>query len=149
MKTLKRLVAAGVLALALTACGGGASTSGGAANNSPTIAADGENLAFDKAAVTVGQGQVTLAFNNTSGVNQHNWILANGGDDVAMRIDEAALGAENYVPTGADVLAHSRLLNPGENETVTFTAPAAGTYTYLCTVPGHYAAGMKGTLTVQ
>jgi uncharacterized cupredoxin-like copper-binding protein len=100
-------------------------------------------------ALTVGQGQVTLAFNNTSGVNQHNWILANGGDDVAARIDEAALGAEGYIPTGADVLAHSRLLNPGENETVTFTAPAAGTYTYLCTVPGHYAAGMKGTLTVQ
>jgi plastocyanin len=28
-------------------------------------------------------------------------------------------------------------------------APAAGAYTYLCTVPGHYTAGMKGTLTVQ
>ena len=26
---------------------------------------------------------------------------------------------------------------------------AAGTYIYLCTEPGHYAAGMKGTLTVE
>jgi plastocyanin len=24
-----------------------------------------------------------------------------------------------------------------------------GTYTYLCEVPGHFAAGMKGTLTVK
>ena len=24
-----------------------------------------------------------------------------------------------------------------------------GDYTYFCTVPGHEAAGMKGTLTVQ
>ncbi len=150
MKTLKRLVVAGVLALALAACGGGGSNSGGgAATNNPTIAADGENLAFDKTALTVGQGQVTLTFNNPSAVNQHNWILVNGGDDVAARVDEASLSAENYIPENADVLAHSRLLNPGENDTVTFTAPAPGTYTYICTVPGHYAAGMKGTLTVQ
>ena len=26
---------------------------------------------------------------------------------------------------------------------------AAGTYTFECTVPGHAAAGMKGTLTVS
>ncbi|HEU5090712.1 MAG TPA: plastocyanin/azurin family copper-binding protein, partial [Roseiflexaceae bacterium] len=32
---------------------------------------------------------------------------------------------------------------------VTFKAPAPGTYTFLCTYPGHYAAGMKGTLTVE
>jgi uncharacterized cupredoxin-like copper-binding protein len=31
--------------------------------------------------------------------------------------------------------------------TVTFTAP--GTYEYLCTVPGHAAAGSKGLLTVK
>jgi len=31
-----------------------------------------------------------------------------------------------------------------------FTADyAAGTYTYICEVPGHEQAGMKGTLTVK
>ena len=33
--------------------------------------------------------------------------------------------------------------------TATFTAPAAGNYIFLCTFPGHYVAGMKGTLTVK
>jgi nitrite reductase (NO-forming) len=35
----------------------------------------------------------------------------------------------------------------GGTLTVTFTAP--GTYEYLCTVPGHAAAGSKGLLTVK
>ena len=40
-------------------------------------------------------------------------------------------------------------VNPGSsaNLTVTFTKP--GTYRYLCTLPGHAAAGMKGVLIVK
>jgi azurin len=95
---------------------------------------------------------VTVNFNNGSTVNPHNWVLANGGDDVAARVDQAATTAgpsAGYLPTGADVIAGIRQLNPGESGTASFTAPAAGTYTYICTTPGHFAAGMKGTLTVQ
>lgn len=33
--------------------------------------------------------------------------------------------------------------------TTSFTATTAGTYTYLCTVPGHTQQGMHGTLTVR
>ena len=79
-------------------------------------------------------------------------MLAKGGDDVAARVDEAATTAgpdAGYLPTGEDVAAGMKVLNPGENGTATVPALPAGTYTYLCTVPGHYAAGMKGTLTIQ
>jgi uncharacterized cupredoxin-like copper-binding protein len=31
----------------------------------------------------------------------------------------------------------------------TFQTPGPGTYTFLCTFPGHFQAGMKGELTVQ
>ena len=31
---------------------------------------------------------------------------------------------------------------PGETETVTFTADAAGTYTLVCYIPGHGTTGM-------
>jgi len=42
------------------------------------------------------------------------------------------------------------LLKPGESAklTVAFPKPGLSKYTYVCTVPGHYAAGMYGVLTV-
>jgi azurin len=48
------------------------------------------------------------------------------------------------------IIAHTGLVAGGESDTVTFTAPEEpGDYEYICTFPGHFAAGMKGTLTVK
>jgi uncharacterized cupredoxin-like copper-binding protein len=38
----------------------------------------------------------------------------------------------------------TKLLSPGKSATLTVTLKK-GTYPYICTVPGHAAAGMKGT----
>src|SRR6266550_6323693 len=40
----------------------------------------------------------------------------------------------------------TKLLSPGQPATLTYTFKTKGTYEYLCTVPGHAAAGMKGDL---
>jgi uncharacterized cupredoxin-like copper-binding protein len=40
------------------------------------------------------------------------------------------------------------LIQPGKSATLTVTFAKAGSYPYLCTVPGHAAAGMKGNLKV-
>ena len=38
----------------------------------------------------------------------------------------------------------------GQEVSTTFKAPAKpGTYPYICTFPGHFFAGMKGTLIVK
>jgi len=44
----------------------------------------------------------------------------------------------------------TRVLQPGESAklTVQFPKPGLAKYTYICTVEGHYAAGMYGVLTV-
>jgi uncharacterized cupredoxin-like copper-binding protein len=42
----------------------------------------------------------------------------------------------------------TKLLSPGASATLTHTFKTAGTYEYLCTVPGHAAGGMKGDLKV-
>lgn len=42
----------------------------------------------------------------------------------------------------------TRLLSPLQTQTLKVTFTKAGKYAYLCTVTGHAAAGMKGTLTV-
>ena len=41
------------------------------------------------------------------------------------------------------------LIAPGKSATLRVNFPVAGKYPYLCTVPGHAAAGMKGTFTVK
>jgi uncharacterized cupredoxin-like copper-binding protein len=43
----------------------------------------------------------------------------------------------------------SKMLSPGGSTTLKVTFSKAGRYSYLCTVPGHAQAGMKGKLTVK
>jgi uncharacterized cupredoxin-like copper-binding protein len=42
----------------------------------------------------------------------------------------------------------TKLISPGSSATLAYTFKTKGTYEYLCTVPGHAAAGMKGDLKV-
>jgi uncharacterized cupredoxin-like copper-binding protein len=37
----------------------------------------------------------------------------------------------------------------GQTARGAFTIDTPGTYTFVCTVPGHAAAGMRGTITVR
>ncbi|HEY3291667.1 MAG TPA: plastocyanin/azurin family copper-binding protein [Anaerolineae bacterium] len=46
------------------------------------------------------------------------------------------------------MIAFTNLVKPGDTGTVTFDAPAAGQYPFICTFPGHYVL-MKGTLTIK
>lgn len=41
------------------------------------------------------------------------------------------------------------LIQPGKTARIAVTFKKKGTYPYLCTVPGHAAAGMKGVFTVR
>ena len=43
----------------------------------------------------------------------------------------------------------TRLLSPGKSQTLRVVFRKAKRYAYLCTVTGHAAAGMKGTLRVR
>jgi azurin len=152
------LVVLTAIAVALTACGGGSSGGGsaGGAGSGPIvieIASKGEELFFDKTELRVSAGQVvTLRFKNNSAVQQHNWILIKGGDAEAAAIANAGLTAgpaANYLPEDkSNIIAASPLANGNETVEVTFTAPAPGTYLYICTVPGHYPL-MQGKLVVN
>jgi uncharacterized cupredoxin-like copper-binding protein len=42
----------------------------------------------------------------------------------------------------------TKLLSPGQADTLRVTFLRKGTYPYKCTVPGHAAAGMKGVFTI-
>ncbi len=52
----------------------------------------------------------------------------------------------NLAIEGTELSTHD--LDPGDTGTLTVSDLAPGTYTYLCTIPGHAAAGMTGSLTI-
>jgi azurin len=83
----------------------------------------------------------------------HNFVLLAKGAPVDQFVMEAAMARNTgYIPASGKkhVLAMTTLAGGGETVEVTFEAPKEpGSYLYICTFPGHYAAGMKGNLVVK
>ncbi len=108
-----------------------ASTSTSAASPAPASssvsdAADPSGqLKFTKSSLTAKAGEVTISFTNTSSL-MHNMTIQQGTSG-------AVLGATPTFQGGTKTLTLN--LKPG-------------TYTFYCSVPGHRAAGMQGTLIV-
>jgi azurin len=83
----------------------------------------------------------------------HNFVVLKLGADVTEFIKASMNARETeFVPPDlkAQVVAATKIAGPGETVEVTFKVPAkAGSYPFMCTFPGHYAAGMKGELVVK
>jgi len=150
------LVLAAVIPIAITAgCGGSSSSSAASTTTSaaattapastapaataPTttapakggatvaVAADPSGaLAYVQKTLTAPAGSDTFKFTNASPV-PHNLAFEKAGT-------KNELGVTKTITSGS--------------ASVTLTLPK-GTYAYYCSVPGHEAAGMKGTLTVK
>lgn len=88
------------------------------------LAADPTQLAFDTTTLTSKPGKVTIDFNNPAAL-EHDVAIEQGGKQIAI--------SETIAEAKTSVTANL----------------APGTYTFLCTVPGHAEAGMEGTLTVR
>jgi azurin len=83
----------------------------------------------------------------------HNFVLLKAGVN-PQDFANAAMNARatDFVPAEMKdkIIAHTTLVGGGETADVTFTAPAKpGTYTFLCSFPGHFSQGMTGKLTVK
>jgi len=151
-KILTFALAAAALVLGLTACGGSSSSSStpssssgpaasapppaasttppasnGASGGALTLAADPSGqLKFTKSALSAKAGKVTIQFTNSSPMS-HNLTIEQGTSGPMV-------GATPTFQGGSKTLTVN--LKPG-------------TYTFFCSVPGHRAAGMQGTLTVS
>jgi azurin len=83
----------------------------------------------------------------------HNFVLLKLGAKQLDFVNAAAMArATDFIPPDMkdQVLGATALAGPGETVEVTIKVPAAaGSYPYMCTFPGHFAAGMKGTLDVK
>lgn len=115
--------------------GEGQEEAGGGGAEKPSAAAKGPGgtlqlkaspteIAYDTAQLTSKPGKVTIDFENPAAI-EHDVAIEQNGKEIA----KSALITEGKTSVSADL--------------------APGTYTFLCTVPGHAEAGMEGTLIVK
>jgi plastocyanin len=88
------------------------------------LAASATELAFDTTELSSEPGEVTIDFENPAAL-EHNVAIEKEGEKIA----------------------ESETIANGKTSVTANLAP--GTYTFLCTIPGHAEAGMEGTLTVK
>jgi len=123
-KALALMAAVAVLTMALAACGGSSTPSGGSSGSTVSVTETEFKIAPNT--FTAPAGKVTFSIKNAGTVQHDITVTVNGK-------------AES-----------SPLADPGK--TITWTTPdslAAGTYQVYCSVPGHKESGMTATLTVQ
>lgn len=111
-----------------------------------------DQLKFDKIELHVKANEkVTLTLKNVGTMPKdamgHNFVLLKDGTDLAA-FSTSAISAPDHIPANNPaIVAHTKLLGPGESDTIEFTVPA-GQYTYICSFPGHYMT-MTGVLTAE
>lgn len=158
-----------ILGAILFACGGGSEKKEAPAEQvkeAPVEAVVADSIALviegndqmqfstDELKVTEGQ-VVTLTLKHTGKMAKesmgHNWVLLKTGTDVAVFGTAAVTAPDNgYIPQDkADqVIANTEVVGGGEETSVTFTAPKAGYYKFICSFPGHWGV-MQGSFVVQ
>jgi uncharacterized cupredoxin-like copper-binding protein len=123
------------LGLLLAACGGA-----GSAGGPTTLKVDMSEFMFAPQALTVPAGQpITLDLKNIGSI-EHDFIILKKGVVLQGKFDP-----EKQTD---DIYFHA-MLDAGKADTFTFSAPTEpGEYQLICGIPGHFQAGMFGTLTV-
>ncbi len=101
--------------------------SGGGGSTLTQAADPSGNLKFVNSSLTAKAGAVTIKFTNASAV-PHNFTLQQG--------------------TGGAPVGATPTFSGGGTKTLSVNLKP-GTYTFYCSVDGHRAAGMQGTLTVK
>ncbi len=122
------------------------------------LTADKALFAYDKKELTAKAGQVIkITFNNpadSTNMQPHNIVIGKAGklqELIAAANDPANFARpeflQNPIPETDLILHNSKLLKPGESETIEFTLDEPGDYPYVCTYIGH-AMLMNGILKV-
>jgi azurin len=116
-----------------------------------------DDMKFSKTEITAKPGEmITIRLKNVGTLPKvamaHNVVvLKSTAKPVEFANAAASARATDFIPAAMkdQIVAHTDLAGPGETKEVSFKAPAAGSYPFLCSFPGHFAAGMKGTLVVK
>lgn len=117
-----------------------------------------DRMKFNVESFTVPAGSpVKLIFKNIGKMPKaamgHNVVFLTAEADANAFAAAAASAKENdYLPEALSdqVLIATKMLGPGETDTIEFTAPdVAGEYAFICSFPAHLYAGMVGVMVVE
>lgn len=121
------------------------------------IALEGDDqMKYDKTLFKVKAGQeVKLKLTNVgklpAAAMSHNVVILHQGTNV-QEFGEAAVTAKDseHIPQNmlADVVAHTKMLGPGESDEITFKLDDPGVYDFICTFPGHWGT-MRGKIVAE
>ncbi len=116
-----------------------------------------DTMQFNSKAFEVAAGkEVTLVFKNLGNLPKaamgHNVVILKPGTATATYgMAAVSAAASEYIPQDdankALVVAHTKLLGPGEEDTITFTLEP-GEYPFVCSFPGHFGL-MNGVITAK
>lgn len=139
------ILAVGLLALA----GCGSSSSSTSSATSTPAATSPASSSTPAAPSTVGGQTLSLAA-NTEGQLKYNTtsLTARAGNVSISFTNMASLEHNLTVASSSGAVAGATPTFAGGTRTLSLNLKP-GTYKFYCTVPGHRAAGMEGTLTVQ
>ena len=129
-------------------------------NNHTEVTITGnDTMQFDIKSFNASKGtDFKLTFKNVGKLPKiamgHNLVILKKGVSAiafGQKVLAAGGNANNALPESVmgDVLAHTKLLGPGESEVINFKVPMeTGSYEYVCTFPGHFAM-MRGVMEVE
>lgn len=158
-----RSIAGGIVAsVLLVGCARSPIAPPSATTNVFTVVA--QEFGFNQPTLEAQVGHPMMVILQNRGTLTHDWMvtgldtapvegLPSDGQDGHGAHTHAMFESEDHDDHGAHAhdmaapVAHAAAA-PGEQTTVMFTPMSAGVFTFICTVPGHEAAGMYGTLTV-
>ena len=153
----RTVVAAALVALFATACGGGhddhgamktegsTGTTGAAASPAKTIDLDMVDIAYEPKTVSAQRGEtIEFVFHNKGKIPHDAFI----GDTAAQADHEKEMHEQGSMAGGHGMGGAAITVEPGQTGRLTHTFDKTGTIEIGCHQPGHYAAGMKVAVTV-
>lgn len=157
MKMIKTILTLALALLTLPAVA--MATDGSQQDDIRTITITGmDSMSYDVEEIVAKPGEtIRIEFKVVSNVPpaamKHNIAIVDQGTDLDAFVMASIMATDNeYIAPDMEeqVIANTAMIGGGESSVIEFTVPETpGEYTYVCTFPGHFQAGMVGVLRVE